>query len=713
MADRDQPSPRALRTLGTFTVPPLPPAGRVPYGPPEAPPPAPLAFLAPWLEGAVDAMRGGLWGSEGAGDTAAAKTAELLSAGLPLLPLKALGFFSRVDKAVDLIPAKGAHPNKVASLLKSNASAEELAYRNVPQFLAGKGNATVTRADLAAHLAAHPAPVPTTVTRGAVPAHLVAEQADLSSRAAAAFDKAFPSATTHGQPWPGARLSQLEDMNARHWAWQAAGGDEAAMTKLKRLPISDEHRAAILDYGRLANESRVLNETRLTAHPPAKYAQYTVPGGEEYRETLLTLPEQPPQALPPGYSIQPLVGDRHGAKFTLEGPDGTGVVLLGSTAEQAHAGALNHLQRQGMLPLPANFHSGHFEEPNVLVHTRANDRTLPTGERGRFVEEVQSDWHQRGKTEGYRQAGMEYTAFYRTPTGAQVPLGQGPTAEAALAAVEPGWKTMPVTIEVQAVPAVTNPYGVADAPFKEAWPDLGLKQQVLEAAEDPSAQWIGFTAGGTQADRYNLSKQIDRLKVTEGNYEGLPGHTRPSYSGEGYEINAWKDGKQVIDAKRIPRDQLAAAVGKEMAAKIIEDLAVAKKRPVPKFSHEYSQMDLQVGGEGMRHFYDQVLPKRLEKIVKPFGGTVERGTLGGRTRAEIDAEMDALHAAPWTNHTTAEMNRLQAERNAALTVEAEMWFARLTPEMKARILKEGLPLLSLLPLGVLGNYGQQPQEPAR
>ena len=40
-------------------------------------------------------------------------------------------------------------------------------------------------------------------------------------------------------------------------------------------------------------------------------------------------------------------------------------------------------------------------------------------------------------------------------------------------------------------------------------------------------------------------------------------------------------------------------------------------------------VDLQVGGEGMRHFYDQLLPKRLEKIVKPFGGKVERTPVSG------------------------------------------------------------------------------------
>ena len=42
---------------------------------------------------------------------------------------------------------------------------------------------------------------------------------------------------------------------------------------------------------------------------------------------------------------------------------------------------------------------------------------------------------------------------------------------------------------------------------------------------------------------------------------------------------------------------------------------------------EISGLDLQVGGEGMKHFYDELLPKRLQKLVKQFGGTVERSSV--------------------------------------------------------------------------------------
>jgi hypothetical protein len=59
------------------------------------------------------------------------------------------------------------------------------------------------------------------------------------------------------------------------------------------------------------------------------------------------------------------------------------------------------------IPQPSqsgNFRAPHFgsEGQNVLAHTRFDDRVTTDGKRTLFVEEVQSDWHQKGKKEGYK-----------------------------------------------------------------------------------------------------------------------------------------------------------------------------------------------------------------------------------------------------------------------------------------------------------------------
>ena len=144
------------------------------------------------------------------------------------------GFFSRVDRVVDALPKKGAHPNKVRSLLKSGASQEEVGFRQLDQFLAAKGDQAVTPAELQAHLAAHPPPQLETTVLGDFPR----------------------------SPEVQAELDRITDLRDR-------GGQ-----------ISH-------------HEWRRRRDEILARHPdrPTKYSSYTMPGGEAYRESLLRLSE--------------------------------------------------------------------------------------------------------------------------------------------------------------------------------------------------------------------------------------------------------------------------------------------------------------------------------------------------------------------------------------------------------------------------------------
>lgn len=685
-------APQTLRALGAR--PTLPPEALAPFdeaNPPQRSRGQEMAGAA--FENAIDAFLGSL-GIAPTGETKANLLGQLVMAAVPVVggakTLKEIGtkgrtlvngFYSRLDEAAKMLPNKGVSAPGVMNWLKKapeGISLEEAAYRKLPEFLEAQGQRVVTPEMLAEHLQKHPAPFPQVKKFGAAPVSLVAEQDELAAKASAAFDRAFPSATINGEPWPD-QLSQLDEANARHWAWQAAAGDSGAIAKLNQLAISDERRAAMLEYGRLANETRALNDNRLAQYPTPKYARYQVPGGENYRETLLTLPEQPPQALPDGYSIQPLKGDNRGS-FTLVGPDGSGSVLSASSAEQAHANALNVLQHRGVLSPPQNFRSSHFEEPNILVHTRANDRTLPSGEPGRFVEEVQSDWHQQGKKKGYGPQ-TEVTAYYEA-NGQKIPLGYGKTEEAAAASVDPAWKHL---VEIKYEPREVG-RGVADAPFKESWPDLGLKQQLIEAAHDPKAEWMGFTAGRTQADRYDLSKQIGEIH----------------YSGTNLKAYGL-DGREVISQTGVRPEELPDYIGKEAAEKLMAQPPKGKLRSL-------TGLELQVGGEGMRKFYDELLPKRLEKIVKPLGGTVEKAPVRLRDlvtrRDETAARLERTRAFYGPTDDTArvlerdledldtQINALRRESPDAVHAESG-WITRLTPEMKAAI-KRGVPLMSVL-----------------
>jgi hypothetical protein len=44
---------------------------------------------------------------------------------------------------------------------------------------------------------------------------------------------------------------------------------------------------------------------------------------------------------------------------------------------------------------PELYRSSHYDTPNLLAHTREDIRPDATGKPGKFLQEVQSDWHQR------------------------------------------------------------------------------------------------------------------------------------------------------------------------------------------------------------------------------------------------------------------------------------------------------------------------------
>jgi hypothetical protein len=124
-------------------------------------------------------------------------------------------------------------------------------------------------------------------------------------------------------------------------------------------------------------------------------------------------------------------------------------------------------------------------------------------------------------------------------------------------------------------------------------------------------------------------------------------------------------------------------VGKEIAEKVKSGGGVVQDEGGYRDWRTLSGLDLQVGGEGMDVFYDQKLPKRLEKIVKPFGGTVEQGAVSPNS---VDWPNIAQRAMAMTGTTLLS----PAEKPAV-----PMWLSRLTPEMKAAMRERGFPLMSL------------------
>ena len=161
-------------------------------------------------------------------------------------------------------------------------------------------------------------------------------------------------------------------------------------------------------------------------------------------------------------------------------------------------------------------------------------------------------------------------------------------------------------------------------PRTEGWLNLALKRIAMLAVEGGYDK-VAFISGKQAADLYKLSNQIDRID-----------HNR---NGDGtYNLSAIKDGREVLSKEDVPEDELEDIVGKEVAQKIVNGDG---RRPeefdeVDRWESEdddggdfdfnatpkktLSGLDLEVGGDGMKSFYDQIVPQAISKLLPRLGG---------------------------------------------------------------------------------------------
>lgn len=189
---------------------------------------------------------------------------------------------------------------------------------------------------------------------------------------------------------------------------------------------------------------------------------------------------------------------------------------------------------------------------------------------------------------------------------------QGKTYEAhefddVLRAMEPAdaAKYMPGIASIPSAPFVTD---------TKAWVALALKRMIRYAAENGFDR-IAWTNGEQQAARYDLSKQVDRV----------------AYNERTGTLMAWPIGasRGTIPSlmQKVPIEDVGDYIGKDAAEKLV----AAKSNNQIK---EISGIDLKVGGEGMKGFYDKIVPTVANDVLKKFGGgkvgVVEIATHGKR-----------------------------------------------------------------------------------
>ena len=567
----------------------------------------------------------------------------------PQAAVSDLGFYSAAEQAaLNLQRNKGSGQAFLNDLLKAeNVKKDELQWMGVDDFLKEKPN--VTKQEVQDFIANNRVDVKEVTLGGNT-----APSQDLLNWMNAR------SIMTPRNPEGWQELSQkLERYAQQH---QKAQG--APETSQRYFSLSEE--AGRISEGLDAGGS---------AAGATKYQKYTLPGGENYREILLTLPEKTP-------SIYPDFDTYFRAKYSdYANPSNPAYAMAQKDARR------NWDERGGRIEIDdysggkvglstGNYQSSHFDEPNILAHIRVNDRVDADGKKMLLIEEIQSDWHQAGRERGYQKnyakedvkpmpkekVASEYGVdnadlfwYFDVPGNTlQIPKSRFATQDEALKYVLTEKKTSG---------------DVPDAPFKDTWYQLALKR-VLKHAADNGYERVGLTTGKQQAERFDLSKQISKVM-----WDKDTGRLTA------YDKNATErrqSGRTVIDESGVTESKLADYIGKEAAQKLI------KESPDEDGVRFLSGLDLQVGGEGMKKYYDEIYPKFLDKYGKKWNARV------GETQITTDYARDA--------------NGIPAQRPSKESIR----YIDITPEMKGAVSK-GQPLFAAtpaLPLGAQGLLGE-------
>jgi hypothetical protein len=385
-----------------------------------------------------------------------------------------------------------------------------------------------------------------------------------------------------------------------------------------------------------------------------KYEQYVLSGGENYKEVVLTMPQNVDSKR---YARMEEIAEllKHG----------------NINSEQAHELRVEYKNLSDYSSGYEGFTSNHFGDiPNYVAHMRLNERQDSTGKDGLFIEEIQSDRHQQGREKGYREdkeAEMNRLLNNRVSS-------------------TDAWKVAQDRINELG----RGDVGVPDAPFRKDW-SVQMFKRALRDAVASGKDWIGWTSGETQADRFDLSKKLKGIKFKK-----------------------WNGGNEV-EISQMPKDEstwtnagvhkiadLPNVVGKELSEKIANSADT---------EGELTGLELKIEHKGMKGFYDEILPKEIGKYVKKFGTKVEAGSVPTRDynsprRFQVSNETvgqygireiatgqmytdDNGQTPYFQSRNEAQLQSDSLNRQAHEMKQTPIWKVSITPEMADSIKESG------------------------
>jgi hypothetical protein len=439
-----------------------------------------------------------------------------------------------------------------------------------------------------------------------------------------------------------AKLAEIESqLNSMGFTLEAdmGGGGSMLIDRDGEIADYDENQDAyrlLETYNELSDDN--FNVNSRVGQPDTKFSQYQLEGEKSnYKEVLVTMPPKEIKGelyhiVRDKYLLPALLRiglDRRSEnalrRMKIYDEEGRSKEFESDSDFPIAIEALNKLKRAGEQEALNKYYDGfmvssliddqrkntfkssHFDEPNILVHLRMNTRTDADGNKVLFLEEVQSDWGQSGKKEGFKEPSFEWD----TQLGKDAVVVLKKMNETAGFS---DWKGLATAMAKSndilndfQVPydskdlmlkwhkAVNQERKVPQAPFvmdTNAWTKLGLKVALKEAVKQ-GADKIAWTTGEQQNERYDLSKQVDKIEVEHiTDYEDIFFVDIKLSNGTTENIEV-ENG--IIREGSYRGQRLDNVIGKDYADKV---LSTPKGESITLEGN-----DLKVGGKGMKGFY--------------------------------------------------------------------------------------------------------------
>jgi hypothetical protein len=405
---------------------------------------------------------------------------------------------------------------------------------------------------------------------------------------------------------------------------------------------------------------------KIPENKQTKFQNYALPGGENYREIVLTLPS----------NVDDLAKRQLEIEKLLEATD--------LTNKQRNALRLEYREASDKIRGGSTYQSNHWDEPNTLSHLRVSDR-VTDGKKTLLIDEVQSDWHQAGREQGYVDPNKkpftveadQYGVYRIKDANGQTfsPYVDGDqmsgfmTKEAAENAMQNNMTRLPKS------------KGVPDAPYKDDWYQLTLRRAIKEAI-DGGYDRVALPTGARVNERFSLSKQVDQIdyfKKSDGTYS----------------ISGLKDNNTLFVKGNLSEKELSGFVGKDIAKKMMDNEGEPYNivSGVESPTRVLKGLDLEVGGEGNKKYYDEIYPGYLKKFGKKYGSEVGQTQVLVPPNSKLDYKKLSQYdgASDYVNGQITWSEFLQRSPQAAKDFSEPLFYMEITPKMREEF-STGVPM---------------------